>query len=92
MISISGKCGGCLGQADEISPVPIPAIVPEFYNKLGEVWQALDQKCRESLPEGYCRQMLGYRPMIFNEQTQNPGGIKWYFFVALGFVVAKILR
>jgi len=77
-----------MGQDESGSLIP----VQQSFTELGKVWTQLYAKCSEYLNPEQCKTILGYRPVIIPVDNNNPLGIKWYWFLAAGYGLARILR
>ena len=64
----------------------------DSFTVLGKVWTDLYAKCSEYLNPEQCRTILGYKPVIIPMGNDNPWSLKWYWFLAGGFLLAKIVK
>jgi len=80
-----------LGQGDEVATEET-AVVTEAsnvdqYGIVGAVWNEIYAFCRTKLPEGNCRDLLGYKPIYFPPELRQ----KWYIYALIGYAVGRFL-
>lgn len=79
-------CPACLGQTDIIDKVG------QDISAIGKAWVDLNAQCLKISNPDVCRQVLGYKPLLFPTEPENPGNIKWYWFIVFGIILGRISK
>lgn len=75
-----------------IAAQPLTKIQGEVYGGLQNFWGRIRDECEEIFTPAQCRALLGARPTILSPvHPARQEGIKWYWLVAFGFVVGKVI-